>query len=87
MPVVISRWGIYWAADWSSCWCFVFGATRAKTSKSWCYVTRSACYVARSPVRDPAQPTEPCSPCWLLRCPGCAGRFFCPTQDTAALAP
>ena len=46
----------------------------SKTSKSCCYVTRSACYAARSPVRDPAQPTEPCSWCWLLRCRGGAGR-------------
>jgi site-specific DNA recombinase len=41
-------------------------------SNSWCYATRSACYAVRSTVRARAQPTGPCWPCCLLRCPGCA---------------
>jgi putative transposase len=32
-------------------------------------------YAVRSTVRDRAQPTGPCWPCCLLRCPRCGGRF------------
>src|SRR3712207_274730 len=65
----------------------MLGLTRARMSKSWCYVMRSVCCAARSPVRDP--PGRPARAGRAVCCaaPDALTGVLRAAHDTAALAP